>query len=102
MTTKNIVIYSQNNCPFGDIMKEMLDTIGYNYDIINVKENFEALEFMVSRGHKKVPQLYANNIHINKKANTKEYTPLELKQLIDEAVKKDWMWIDSGIEQGHH
>jgi len=96
----SIVLYTQPQCPFCDIMKSMLDKTGYTYLTVNIKENANALEFVKNQGHRTVPQLYVDDIHINKKTNTRDYTSDELFKLISEAMNKDWPWVDSGIEQG--
>lgn len=96
----SIILYTQPNCPFCDIMKEMLDETSLTYYTINIKENSEALQFMKTQGHKTVPQLYFKDIHINKRP-TQEYTSKELYGIIADVMdQQDWPWSDSGIEQG--
>ena len=97
----SIRLYTQPLCPFCDLMKSMLDETNLKYDTINIKEDPSALAFMKEQGHKVVPQLYVNNIHINKKTNTQEYTSAELHGIIADVLDhQDWPWTDSGIEQG--
>jgi len=96
----SITLFTQPQCPFCDIMKRMLDQTGLTYYTVNIKENEDALNFMKEKGHRTVPQLYVENIHINKKADTRDYTPEELYKLIDEAMNT-WPWQDSGIEHGY-
>lgn len=98
----SITLFTQPQCPFCDIMKTMLDQTGLTYYTVNIKENDDALNFMKEKGHRTVPQLYVENIHINKKANTRDYTASELYTLIKEALEKkeEWPWQDSGIEHG--
>lgn len=93
-----IVLYTQPNCPFCDIMKANLDKTGFTYYIINIQEDANALKFMKDQGHRTVPQLYVDDKHINKK-DTQDYTAEELYKLIDEAMNT-WPWQDSGVEQG--
>lgn len=95
-----IKLYTQPNCTYCDNIKSMLDQTQFNYKIINIQEDSAALEFMKEAGHTTVPQLYANSIHVNTK-NTEDYTPEELHQQIADALKTEWLWIDSGIEQGN-
>ena len=96
-----IKLYTQPNCPFCDLMKSMLDEKNLKYETINIKENPAALAFMKEQGHRVVPQLYVDDIHINKKTNTQEYTSGELYDIIADVLdQKDWPWADSGIEQG--
>jgi glutaredoxin len=94
----SITLFTQPQCPFCDIMKKMLDETGYTYYTINCKENDDALKFVKDRGHRTVPQLYVDDIHINKKANTTDYTSKELGELIKQALEGSWPWQDSGIE----
>jgi glutaredoxin len=79
----------------------MLDEKDLKYKTINIKEDRTALAFIKEQGHKVVPQLYVNNIHINKKTNTQEYTSAELYDIIVDVLgQQDWPGQDSGIEQG--
>ena len=97
----SIKLYTQPNCPFCDLMKSMLDETNFKYETVNIKEDHTALAFMKEQGHKVVPQLYVNNIHINKKTNTQEYTSGELNDIISDVLdQQDWPWRDSGIEHG--
>lgn len=97
----SIILYTQPLCPFCDLMKSMLDETNFKYETINIKEDPVALAFMKEQGHKVVPQLYVNDVHINKKTNTQEYTSAELHGIIADVLdQQDWPWSDSGIEQG--
>lgn len=78
-------------------MKKMLDETGYTYYTINCKENPDALKFIKARGHRTVPQLYVNDIHINK-WRTDVYTSEDLGSLIEQAMENSWPGQDSGIE----
>ena len=81
-------------------MRELLDKTQHTYQIINIKEDPEAFEFIKSQGHTTVPQLYYNDIHLNKE-DTSLYTLDTLNNIIDSAINRtDWPWQDSGIEQG--
>jgi glutaredoxin len=94
-------LYTQPNCPFCDIMKSILDETIHTYQIINIKEDPESLNFIKEQGHKTVPQLYYYNVHINKKTDTREYTSAELHGIINDVINQyDWPFKDSGIEQG--
>lgn len=99
----SIVLYTQPNCPFCDIMKNLLDQTGFTYYTINIQEHYDAKMFLKEEGHRTVPQLYVNDIHVNKR-DTNDYTANELYVIISEAMagseEKDWPWVDSGIEQG--
>ena len=94
-------LYTQPNCPFCDLMKEMLDQTSHKYEVVNIREDPGALVWIRDRGHKTVPQLYLNDIHINQKSDTREYTSGELNDIISDVMdQQDWPWSDSGIEQG--
>ena len=92
----SIILYTQTNCAFCDIMKEKLDKTGFSYYTINIQESASALAFMKKQGHRTVPQLYVQDKHVNKK-NTQDYSVDELYKLIEEA-SDSWPWQDSGIE----
>lgn len=94
-------LYSQPFCPFCDLMKDMLNEVNIKFHEINIKEDSEALTFIKEMGHKTVPQLYYNDIHVNKKSDTREYTSSELQSIIYDVMDQThWPGIDSGIEQG--
>lgn len=93
-------LYTQPKCFYCNIMRELLDKTLHTYQIINIKEDPEAFEFIKSQGHTTVPQLYYNDIHLNKE-DTSLYTLDTLNNIIDSAINRtDWPWQDSGIEQG--
>ena len=94
-------LYSMPNCPYCDLMKSMLDETNFEYTIIDVTKDKGALTYIKDNGHKTVPQVYLNDIHINKKTDTREYTSAELHGIIADVLDhQDWPWSDSGIEQG--
>jgi len=44
-------------------------------------------------------KLYLNDIHINQKSDTREYTSGELNDIISDVMdQQDWPWKDSGVE----
>lgn len=93
-------LYTQPKCFYCNIMRELLDETLHTYQIINIKEDSEAAEFIKSQGHSTVPQLYYNDIHVNKN-DTSSYTSDALNDIINNAMNKtEWPWQDSGIEQG--
>ena len=53
-----ITIYSKNNCPFCDKAKGLLKLKGIEYTEIKIDEVPEAREFVISEGHRTVPQIY--------------------------------------------
>ena len=53
-----ITVYSKNNCPFCDQAKNLLKLKGIDYSEIKIDENQVAREFVLSKGHRTVPQIY--------------------------------------------
>ena len=53
-----ITIYSKNNCPFCDQAKNLLKLKGVDYSEIKIDEDQTAREFVLSKGHRTVPQIY--------------------------------------------
>lgn len=53
-----ITLYTKDQCPYCDMAKSFLDSHSFAYEAINIAENNDAKEFIVSRGHRSVPQIY--------------------------------------------
>jgi glutaredoxin-like protein NrdH len=53
-----ITLYTKLQCPFCDNAKIWLEKNNLAYTPVNIMENDEALEFIKSKGHKTVPQIY--------------------------------------------
>ena len=53
-----ITVYSKNNCPFCVQAKNLLTFKGFEYEEIKIDEVPEAREFVLSEGHRAVPQIY--------------------------------------------
>lgn len=53
-----LTIYSKANCPFCDKAKYLLNQRGIVYEEVRVDLNEEAREFIISQGHRTVPQIY--------------------------------------------
>lgn len=53
-----LTVYSKNNCPFCVQAKNLLTLKGIEYEEIKIDENPEAREFVLSEGHRTVPQIY--------------------------------------------
>ena len=96
-----LTLYSMKNCPYCELMKSMLDETHHSYEIVDITEDKGSLVWIRDKGHKTVPQLYLNDIHINQKTDTREYTSGELNDIISDVLdQQDWPWRDSGIEHG--
>jgi len=55
-----LTIYSKDNCPFCDRAKNLLKLKGIDFEEIRIDLNQEAREFIISEGHRTVPQIYRN------------------------------------------
>jgi len=77
-----LTLYTQNACPYCDMMKTKLEDWGFTYQVVNIKENKNALMFIKNEGHKTVPQLYWNRTHLNK-CDTIDLTKKKLEEAID-------------------
>ena len=53
-----ITVYSKNNCPFCVQAKNLLKLKGVDYTEVKIDEDNAAREFVLSEGHRTVPQLY--------------------------------------------
>ena len=55
---------------------------GYDFEVVNIKEDVQALAFLRLRNHKTVPQLYWNGTHLNK-VDTLQFTKDMLEEELD-------------------
>jgi glutaredoxin len=55
-----ITLYTKDNCPYCDMAKHYLKNINEEYTEININEE-GVRDWLVSEGHKTVPQIYYNN-----------------------------------------
>ena len=53
-----ITVYSKSNCPYCVQAKNLLKQKGVAFEEINIEETPSAREFIVSEGHRTVPQIY--------------------------------------------
>lgn len=53
-----VIVYSKTTCPHCIQAKKLLDEHSIEYTDINIEEDMVAREFLLSEGHKSVPQLY--------------------------------------------
>lgn len=53
-----ITVYSKNNCPNCVQAKNLLQLKGIEYTEVKIDEVPEAREFVLSEGHRMVPQIY--------------------------------------------
>ena len=53
-----ITVYSKNNCPFCVQAKNLLKLKGVDFEEIKIDEDASAKDFVLSEGHRTVPQIY--------------------------------------------
>lgn len=55
-----ITVYSKNNCPFCTQAKNLLTRKGVQFEEINIDIDANAKRFIISEGHRTVPQIYSD------------------------------------------
>ena len=55
-----LTVYSKNNCVHCAKAKLQLSNMDIKFNEINVDEDPDAMEFIVSEGHRTMPQIYIN------------------------------------------
>ncbi|MDA3934830.1 MAG: glutaredoxin 3 [Gammaproteobacteria bacterium] len=61
----NIVIYSKEYCPYCRMTKQLLNSKGVDYELIDIEGNAELRQRMIERsGRKTVPQIFIGDQHI--------------------------------------
>ena len=68
-----ITIYGKTNCPNCFKAKNLLDNKHIPYTYINIDENKEKYEWIISQGHKQVPQIYDGDTYIGTYQGLVEY-----------------------------
>ena len=53
-----VTVYSKNNCPFCVQVKNLLKLKGIDFQEVKIDEDTNAKEFVLSEGHRTVPQIY--------------------------------------------
>ena len=56
----NIIVYSKNMCGYCVQAKNLLKNKGLDFEEINIEEKPEAREFVISEGHRTMPQIYVD------------------------------------------
>lgn len=57
-----LTIYSKNNCAFCGHAKTLLTSKNVKFEEINIENDPAAREFILSEGHRTVPQIYKNGL----------------------------------------
>jgi len=55
---KEVIVYSKNMCGYCVQAKNWLKNKGIDYAEINIDEKPEAREYVISEGHRTMPQIY--------------------------------------------
>jgi glutaredoxin 3 len=56
-----IKIYTKTTCPYCDQAKQLLEAFGFEYEAINIEQDPGARTWLLSEGHRSVPQIYVND-----------------------------------------
>ncbi len=55
-----LTVYSKTVCPYCVNAKNLLKARGIDFQEVNIEEDEAGRDFLVSQGHRTVPQLYLN------------------------------------------
>lgn len=77
-----VTLYSKPACPYCDRAKVWLENNNISYVVVNVMEDPRALEFIKSKGHRTVPQIYLGETVLVEGGydGLKKSDPTELKE----------------------
>ena len=53
-----ITLYGKPSCPYCDRAEDYLKRNGFEYKKVDISEDEKAREFVLSQGHRSVPQIY--------------------------------------------
>lgn len=53
-----IILFSKKNCPNCETLKAFLESSGVDFSVSLIDYDLEAKEFLLSEGHRSVPQVY--------------------------------------------
>ena len=53
-----LTVYSKDSCPFCEQAKNLLTIKKIAFEVIKIDEDVDAREFIMSEGHRTVPQIY--------------------------------------------
>ena len=56
-----ITLYSKSNCPFCVRAKTYLENNNISFEVVDIEQNIHAKDFIISEGHRTVPQLYVKD-----------------------------------------
>lgn len=55
-----ITLYSKPHCPYCVMAKQYLEKHEFEFETVDITENDSAREFLLSEGHRTMPQIYHN------------------------------------------
>jgi glutaredoxin len=56
-----IKVYVSNSCPYCTRAKSYLDSLGFEYESLNIQQDNKARDFFVKGGFRTVPQVFFND-----------------------------------------
>ena len=56
-----LTVYSKNHCPQCEKAKNLLSNSGIEFKIVNIDEDPESREWLISQGHRSAPQIYKDD-----------------------------------------
>lgn len=81
-----ITIYSKYNCPYCVQAKQYLENNNINYREVNIEQDNAAREFVVSRGHRSVPQIYIEDMLLVE-GGWQGLSKLSSQEILDQAAE---------------
>ena len=81
-------VYYKDNCPYCVKAKEWLRNNGFDFEEIDVARDYPALDFLKSRSHRTVPQIYFGDRLVVEGGwmGLEKMTKVDLQLSIDRAV----------------
>ena len=83
-----IKIFSKPNCNYCLAAKNYLDQLDIEYDIVDITKNPMAHSFLVSEGHRTVPQFYQEETLLFEGGYTEliKYSKEEINEMMGESI----------------
>lgn len=69
---KEVVVYSKSNCPACVKVKGELTLKGVEYTEVRIDQQPEMRDWLLSQGHRSVPQVYVDGVHTDPATLTNE------------------------------
>lgn len=60
----SVVVYSKRNCPACERLKAAFTKAGTQYEVKNIDTDLDAMDFVVSQGHRAMPVVYVDGKHV--------------------------------------